>query len=81
MEGGLPDSTIKRVELFSTTKCATAAQGTIIKNLCGLVPEIKKVSVTIPVRYSDYTDILASTITLLIWPSMSPAGAPDIVYP
>ena len=66
MESGLLDSTTKGVELFSTKECATAAQGTIIKNLCGSVLEVKKVPVTIPVRYSDYNDILASTIILLI---------------
>ena len=73
--------TTKRVDLFSAKECATAAQGTMIKSLCGSVSEVKNVPVTIPAEYSDYTDILASTIILLIWPSKSPVGAPNIVHP
>ena len=62
--------TTKRVELFS----ATAAQETI----CGSVSKVKNVPVTISAEYSDYTNILASTIILLIWPSKLPAGAPKL---
>ena len=62
------------IELFSTKEFATAAQETI----CGSVSKIKNVSVTISAEYSDYTDILASTIILLTWPSKSPAGTPKL---
>ena len=53
----------------------------MIKSLCGSVPEVKKVPVMILAKYSDYTDILASTIILLIWSFMSPVGDPNIVHP
>ena len=62
--------TTKRVELFS----ATAAQ----EMICGLVSKVKNISVTISAEYLDYTDILASTIILLIWPSKSLADTPKL---
>ena len=44
----------------------------------GLILEVKNVPVTISAEYLDYTNILVSTIILLIWPSKSPAGAPKL---
>ena len=67
----------KQVELFN----ATSAQGTIIKSFCDLVLEVKNVPVTIFTKYLDYTNILALTIILLIWPFKSSASTPNIVHP
>ena len=39
---------------------------------------LKIVPVTISAEYSDYNNILASTIILLIWPSKSHSGAPRL---
>ena len=80
-EGLTRMQTTKRVELFSAKECTTVAQGTMIKGLCGLVLEVKIVPITISAEYSDHTDILASTIIPLIWPSKSPVGASNIVHP
>ena len=55
MEDGVPELTTKQVELFSMKECATAAQGTMIKNFCGPVSRAKNVSVTIPAKCSDDT--------------------------
>ena len=62
------------VELFNAKEFATAAQ----KMICGSVLKVKNVPVTISAEYLDYTDILASTIILLTWPSKSPAGTPKL---
>ena len=71
----------KQVELFSAKECTMVAQGTMIKGPCGLALEVKNIPVTVSAKYLDYTNILASTIILLIWPSLiwpskSPAGTP-----
>ena len=63
--------TTKRVELFRKT----LAQETMLESLCGLVSEVKDVFVMDSTEYSDYSDILASTIIdLTIYITRSRSG-------
>ena len=50
----------KQVELFSAKKFAMVALGNNDKSLCNLVLKAKNVSVTIPSKYLDYTNIFLS---------------------